>query len=64
MSLQPPSPASHPNTNAQYERKVRLVKRVVLSLACVVGLTLVLAVVLGVYHHVTDRPAKALFGFS
>ena len=47
-----------------YARKVAIAKRIVLSLAVVVGLTLVFAVVLGVYHHVTERPAKALFGLQ
>jgi hypothetical protein len=44
-----------------YERKVRLAKTLVLSLACVVAATLVVALVFGVYNFATDRPAKELF---
>ena len=47
---------------AAYARKVALAKRIVLSLAAVVGLTLVGALALGLYYHVTERPAKELFG--
>ena len=55
-----PSTAPLAATTAE-ERRLFLVKRIVLSLACVVGLTLVVAVAFGVYHFVTDRPAKELF---
>jgi hypothetical protein len=44
-----------------YERKVRLAKTIVLSLACVVAVTLVVAFVFGIYNYTTDRPAKELF---
>ncbi|MFI5307732.1 MAG: hypothetical protein ACHQ53_10290 [Polyangiales bacterium] len=46
---------------AQEERRVRTAKTIVLSLACVVGLSLVTAFVFGVYNFVTDRPAKEMF---
>lgn len=62
MSHPPAIYGTGPTRDVNYERKVRIVKTVVLALACVVGLTLVMAVVFGVYHHVTDRPAKELFG--
>lgn len=57
-------PALRVGNDPVYERKVRIAKAIVLTLAGIVGLTLVFAIVLGVYHHVTDRPAKALFGIS
>jgi hypothetical protein len=44
-----------------YERKLRLAKTIVLSLACFVAFTLVVAFVFGVYNYTTDRPAKELF---
>jgi hypothetical protein len=43
------------------ERRVRTAKTIVLSLACFVGLSLVTALVFGVYNFVTDRPAKEMF---
>jgi hypothetical protein len=43
------------------ERRLRVVKTVVLSLACVVGLSLLTALVFGVVNLVTDRPAKEMF---
>lgn len=46
---------------AHYERKVRLAKTIVLSLACLVAVTLAVAFVFGVYNYATDRPAKELF---
>ena len=49
------------SAEAIYERKVRLAKTIVLSLACVVAVTLVVAFVFGVYNYATDRPAKELF---
>jgi hypothetical protein len=49
------------NRDALYERKVRLAKTIVLSLACIVAVTLVTAVAFGVYGYVTDRPVKELF---
>jgi hypothetical protein len=47
--------------SATQERRVRIAKTIVLSLACVVGVTLVTALVFGVYNYTTDRPAKELF---
>jgi hypothetical protein len=47
--------------DATYERKVRLAKTIVLSLACFVAVTMVVALVFGVYNYTTDRPAKELF---
>ena len=47
--------------DAIYERKLRLAKTIVLSLACFVAFTLVVALVFGVYNYTTDRPAKELF---
>lgn len=44
-----------------YERKVRLAKTIVLTLACFVGLSLLTAVVFGIYGYVTERPVKELF---
>jgi len=44
-----------------YERKVRRAKMIVLSLACVVAMTLLTAFVFAVYSYTTDRPAKELF---
>ena len=58
------SPSQPAQESADYARKVAIARRVVLSIAAVVGLTLVGAVVLGLYNHVTDRPAKELFGFQ
>jgi hypothetical protein len=43
------------------QRRVRLAKRVVLVLACVVGVTLVTAFVFAMYSYTTDRPAKEMF---
>ena len=47
--------------DAAYERKVRRAKTIVLSLACVVAVTLVTAFVFAIYNYTTDRPAKELF---
>jgi hypothetical protein len=47
--------------DAIQERRVRIAKTIVLSLACVVGVTLVTALVFGLYNYTTDRPAKELF---
>jgi hypothetical protein len=44
-----------------YERKVRLAKAIVLSLACLVGLSLLTAMVFGIYGYATERPVKELF---
>jgi hypothetical protein len=44
-----------------YDRKVRLAKKIVMWLAAFVGLSLLTAMVFGVYSYVTDRPAKELF---
>ena len=49
------------SVNAAEERRIRIAKKIVLSLACVVGVTLVTALVFGVYNYTTDKPAKALF---
>jgi len=46
---------------AAEERRIRIAKRVVLTLACIVGVTMVVALVFGVYNYTTERPAKALF---
>lgn len=63
--LPPVSPSpERPWEDPAYVRKVVLARRVVLSIAAVVGLTLVGALVLGLYHHTTDRPGKALFGLQ
>jgi len=63
--LRPVSPPSEPiDETADDLRKIAIARRIVLSIAFFVGLTLVSAAVLGVYHHVTDRPAKELFGFK
>ncbi len=43
------------------ERRVRIAKTVVLTLACFVGLSLLTALVFGAYNTVTDRPAKEIF---
>jgi hypothetical protein len=48
------------STEAQ-ERRIRIAKTIVLSIACVVGITLLTALVFGVYNYTTDRPAKELF---
>jgi hypothetical protein len=47
--------------DAAYERKLRLAKTIALSLACFVAVTMVVALVFGVYNYTTDRPAKELF---
>jgi uncharacterized membrane protein SpoIIM required for sporulation len=44
-----------------YERRLRIVKAGVLTLAFFVVLSLLVAAVFGAYHYVTDRPAKELF---
>jgi hypothetical protein len=49
------------NRDALYERKVRLAKTIVLSLACVVVFTLVTAVAFAIYGYVTMRPVNELF---
>lgn len=43
------------------ERRIRIAKRIVLSLACVVAVTIAVAVVFGIYNYTTERPAKELF---
>lgn len=43
------------------ERRILVAKRIVLALACVVGLTMTVALVFGIYNYTTDRPAKELF---
>ena len=49
------------NRDALYERKVRRAKTIVLSLACVVALTLLTALVFAIYGYATERPVKELF---
>jgi hypothetical protein len=46
---------------AVQERRIRIAKRIVLSLACVVAVTIAVAVVFGIYNYTTERPAKELF---
>jgi hypothetical protein len=47
---------------AAEERRILIAKRIVLALACVVGVTMVVALVFGVYNYTTERPAKEMFG--
>jgi hypothetical protein len=56
-----PDPMLHAGSDTAYERKLRIVKSIVLTLAGLVALSLVTALVFGVYNYATDRPAKALF---
>jgi hypothetical protein len=56
-----PDPMLHAGSDPAYERKLRIVKSIVLTLAGVVVLSLVTALVFGVYNYTTDRPAKELF---
>jgi hypothetical protein len=49
------------NRDALYEAKVLRAKKIVLSLACVVAVTLVTAVTFGIIGYVTDRPVRELF---
>jgi hypothetical protein len=51
----------HVGSDPAYERKLRIVKSIVLTLAGFVVLSLVTALVFGVYNYTTDRPAKELF---
>jgi hypothetical protein len=43
------------------ERRILIAKRIVLTLACFVGVTMVVALVFGIYNYTTERPAKELF---
>jgi hypothetical protein len=43
------------------DRRVQVAKKVVLVLACIVGVTLATACVFATYSYVTDRPAKEMF---
>ena len=43
------------------ERRIRVAKTIVLTIAGIVAVTLVTAFVFGVYNYATDRPAKELF---
>lgn len=67
--LPPPMPDPrpiplNPALQATYERRLRIVRRVVLALATFVVLSLIVAVVFGIYNYTTDRPAKAIFGLD
>jgi len=52
---------THVGSDPVYERRLRIVKSLVLTLAGFVVLSLVTALVFGVYNYWTDRPAKELF---
>ena len=54
----------NPRAQALYDRRLRIVRRVVLGLASFVLLSLIVSVVFGIYNYTTDKPAKALFGFE
>jgi hypothetical protein len=54
----------NPQAQALYERRLRIVRRIVLTLASFVALSLIVSVVFAVYNYTTDRPAKAMFGFD
>ena len=43
------------------QRKLRVVKSDVLTLAGVVGITIATAMVFAIYSYTTDRPAKHMF---
>jgi hypothetical protein len=43
------------------ERRIRVAKTIVLTIAGIVAVTLVTAFVFGIYNYTTDRPAKELF---
>jgi hypothetical protein len=51
----------HAGSDPVYERKLRIVRSIVLTLAAFVALSLVTALVFAVYNYTTDRPAKELF---
>lgn len=48
--------------DAAYEKKLRVVKGIVLTIAAVVGLILCGTVYLGYHYYAYDRPVKELFG--
>jgi len=54
----------NPQVQALYERRLRIARRVVLTLASFVVLSLIVSVVFGVYNYTTDKPAKAMFGLD
>ena len=54
----------NPQAQAQYERRLRIVRKSVLVLASFVVLSLIVSVVFGVYNYTTDKPAKAMFGLD
>jgi hypothetical protein len=54
----------NPEALARDERRLRIVRRVVLGLASFVVLSLIVSMVFGIYNYTTDKPAKALFGFE
>jgi hypothetical protein len=49
------------DVDAALERRIRIAKTIVLTIACIVGATLVTAFVFAMYNYTTDRPAKELF---
>jgi hypothetical protein len=61
MSIPSGAPAVTADILAVQERRIRIAKRIVLSLACVVAVTIAVAVVFGIYNYTTERPAKELF---
>ena len=54
----------NPEAQARYERRLRIVRRIVLGLASFVVLSLIVSVIFGIYNYTTDKPAKAMFGFE
>jgi hypothetical protein len=54
----------NPQAQALYERRLRLVRKIVLGLATFVVLSLIVSVVFGIYNYTTDKPAKAMFGLE
>ena len=61
MSIPSGASAVSADVLAAQERRIRIAKRIVLSLACVVAVTIAVAVVFGIYNYTTERPAKELF---
>jgi hypothetical protein len=61
MSIPSGASAVSADVLAAQERRIRLAKRVVLSLACVVAVTFAVAMVFAIYSYATERPAKELF---
>jgi hypothetical protein len=48
-------------TDAPADPRIAVARRIVLRIACSVGFIFFVAVVFGVYHCATDRPARELF---